>query len=312
MPQNSNFWLLRGHRFGQKIEFTGKAPNHGGDPLGSILGPMGSHWGQKMGQNRQKLPCSKIRIFYYSAVIDLSKKSNLRLWPKNHGGEPLGSILGPMGSHWDQKMCQTVKNYNAPKFEFLTTPRSHRFGKKIELMVMAPNHSWDTLGSILGPMGSHWGQKMGQNRKKLPCPKIRIFYYSAVIDLGKKSNLQLWRQFMVGTTYGTSWGQWGPIGPKKMGQNRQKLLCPKIRSLTTPPSSIWAKNRINGYGAKSRWGTPRVLLGANGVPLGPKKRVKTVKITMPQNKNFWLLHAVIDLGKKSNLWLWQQITVGTP
>ena len=52
---------------------------------------------------------------------------------------------------------------------------------------MAPNHGGDTLGSILGPMGSHWVQKMGQNRKKLPCPKIRIFDYPAVIDLKKKN-----------------------------------------------------------------------------------------------------------------------------
>ena len=64
---------------------------------------------------------------------------------------------------------------------------------------MAPNHSGDPLGSILGAMGSHWGKKMGQNRKKLPCPKIRIIDYSAVIDLGKKSNLWLWRQIAVGT-----------------------------------------------------------------------------------------------------------------
>ena len=63
---------------------------------------------------------------------------------------------------------------------------------------MSPNHGGDPLGSILGPMGSHWGKKMGQNRQKLPCPKIRIFYYSAVIDLDKKSNLRLWRQIMVG------------------------------------------------------------------------------------------------------------------
>ena len=61
---------------------------------------------------------------------------------------------------------------------------------------MMPNHGGDPLGSILGPMGSHWGQKMGQNRQKLPGPKIRI--------------------------------------------------------LTTPRSSICAKNRIYGYGAKSR------------------------------------------------------------
>ena len=64
---------------------------------------------------------------------------------------------------------------------------------------MAPNHGGDPLGYILGPMGSHWSKKMGQNRKKLSCRKIRIFYYSAVIDLGKTSNLRLWRQITVGT-----------------------------------------------------------------------------------------------------------------
>ena len=119
------------------------ATNHGGDPLGYISGPMGSHWDQKMGQNRKKLPCPTIRIFYYSA----------------------------RSSIW----------------------------AKIELMVMAPNHGGEPLGSILGPMGSYSDQKMGQNRKKLPCPKIRIFYYYAVIDLGKKSNSWLWHQITVGT-----------------------------------------------------------------------------------------------------------------
>ena len=143
MPQNSNFLLLPGHRFGQKIEFMVMAPNHGGDRLGSILGPMGSHWDKKMCQNRKKLPCPKIRIFVYSAVIDFGKKSNLWLWHQI-----------------------TVK---------------------------------DTLGSILGPMVSHWGKKMDQNRKKLPCPKLPFFYYSAVIDLGKKSNSWLWHQVTVGT-----------------------------------------------------------------------------------------------------------------
>ena len=64
---------------------------------------------------------------------------------------------------------------------------------------MATNHGGDPLGYILGPMGSHWSQKMGQNLKKLPCPKIRIFDYSADIELGKKSNLQLWRLITVGT-----------------------------------------------------------------------------------------------------------------
>ena len=119
MPQISNFPLPRGHRFFTKMEVTVMALNHGGDPLGSILGSMGSHWVQKMGQNRKKLPSPKIRIFDYPAVID--------------------------------------------------------FSQKMEVEVMAPNHGGDTLGSILGPMGSHWVQKMGLNRKKLPCPKMRIF-----------------------------------------------------------------------------------------------------------------------------------------
>ena len=143
MPQNSNFRLPRGHRFLPKLDLTVMAPNHGGDPLGSILGPMGSHWGKKMGQNRKKLPCPKIGIF--------------RL------------------------------------------PPGHRFRPNLDLKVMAPIHGGDPLGSILWPMGSHWGQKMGQNRKKLPCPKIRIFDYPAVIDFGQNLTLRLWRQITVGT-----------------------------------------------------------------------------------------------------------------
>ena len=51
------------------------APNNGGDPQGSILVRIESHWVQKMGQNRKILPCHKIRIFDYPAVIDFSKKN---------------------------------------------------------------------------------------------------------------------------------------------------------------------------------------------------------------------------------------------
>ena len=65
MPQNSNFRLPRGHRFGPKFDLTVMAPNHGRKLLGSILGPMGSHWGKKLGQNPRKLPCPKIGFFGY-------------------------------------------------------------------------------------------------------------------------------------------------------------------------------------------------------------------------------------------------------
>ena len=104
--------------------------NNGGDPLGSILGPMGSHWVQKMGQSQEKLPCPKIRIFDYPAVIDFSQKMEVTVMALNYDGDPLGSILGPMGSHRVQKWVKAIKNYHAPNFEFSTTPRSSIFHKK--------------------------------------------------------------------------------------------------------------------------------------------------------------------------------------
>ena len=200
-------------------------------------------------------------------------------------------------------MGRNRKNNHAPKFEFSTTPRSsistkfHWFRPKFDLTVMAPNHGGDTLGSILGPMGSHWVQKMGQNRKKLPCPKIEIFDNTAVIDFGQNSTWRLWRQITVGTPYGPSWGQWGPIGSKKLVKTVKNYHSPKFGFSTTPRSSISAKIWLYGYGAKSRWGPPRVHLGpmgshwvqkmgqnhknyprvhlrANGVPLGKKNGSK--------------------------------------
>ena len=90
------------------------APNHGGDPLGPILGPMGSHWVQKMGQNRKKLPCPKFRIFDYPAVFDLKKKMEVTVMAPNHGGDTIESILWPMGSHWVKEMGQNLKNYHSP------------------------------------------------------------------------------------------------------------------------------------------------------------------------------------------------------
>ena len=164
MPQNSNFWLLRGHRFGQKIEFTVMVPNHGGDPLGSILGPMGSHWGHKMGQNRQKLPCPKIRFFDYSPVIDLGRNRIYGYGAKSRWVIPrvyLGANGVPLGTKIGTKPSKITMPQNS-NFWLL---RGHRFGQKIDFTVMAPNHGGDPLGSILGPMGSNWGHKIGQTVK---------------------------------------------------------------------------------------------------------------------------------------------------
>ena len=140
------------------------APNYGGDSLGSILGPMGSHRVQKMGQSHKKLPCPKIRIFDYTAVIDFSQKMEVTVMAPNHGGDPLGSILGPMGSHWVQKMGQRHKKLICPKIRIFDYPAVIDFSqKKMEVTVLAPNYGGDPLGSILGPMGSHWVQKNGSN-----------------------------------------------------------------------------------------------------------------------------------------------------
>ena len=127
------------------------APNHGGDPLGSILGPMGSHLVKEMGQNRKKLPCRKIRIFDFPAVIHFSQKMDVTIITPNHSGDPLGSMLGPMGSHLVQKEVKTVKNYHAKKLAFLTTVID--FSKKMEVTVIAPNHSGDPKGPSCGQWG---------------------------------------------------------------------------------------------------------------------------------------------------------------
>ena len=215
----------------------------------------------------------------------------------NHGGEPLGSILGPMGSHSGQKMGKNRKKITMPQNEFLTTPRSSIWAKN-RIYGYSAKSRWAHLGSNLGPMGFHWGQKMGQNRQKLPCPKSRIFDYSAVIDFGQKIEFTVMAQNHGGEPLGSILGPMGSHWGKKLGQNRKKLPCPtKFEFFTTPRSSIWAKNRIYGYGSKSRWGHPRVHLGANGVPLGPKNGSKPSKITMPQNSNFWLLRGH-RFGKK--------------
>ena len=193
MPQNSNFRLPRSHRFQPKFDFTVMAPNHRGDPLMSILGPMGSHWVKKLGQNHKKLPCPKIRIFNYPAVIDFGQNLTLRLWRQITEGTPKCVHLGANGSHLVQTMGQNRKKLPCPKKTNFRLHSGHWFWPKFDLTVMAPNHGGDTLGSILGPMGSHWVQKMGQNRKKIPCPKIRIFDYPAVIDFNENSTLWLWR-----------------------------------------------------------------------------------------------------------------------
>ena len=135
-------------------------PNHGGEPPRSIWGPIGSHWVQKMGQNRKQLPCPKIRIFDNPAAIDFSQKNRSRGDSANSRWKPLGSILGPRVP-LGKKTGQNLKKLPCPKIRIFDYPGVIHCSKK-KITVMAPNHGGDPLGSILGPMGSHWVKKMGQ------------------------------------------------------------------------------------------------------------------------------------------------------
>ena len=78
----------------------------------------------------------------------------------NRGGDPVGSIFGPTGLYWVQKMGQNHKNYHAPKFDFSTTPLSSIFLKKWKLRL------WHqiTVGTPrvhLGANGVPLGKKNG-------------------------------------------------------------------------------------------------------------------------------------------------------
>ena len=179
MPQNSNFRLPRGHRFFVRNgSYSYGAKSRWGHPR-VHLGANGVPLGKKNGSKAQKITMPQNLNFRLPGDHRFFQKNGSNGYGDKSRWGPPRVHLGVIGS---KKRVKTVKNYHAPKFEFSTTPRSSIFPKKMEVTVMATNHGGDPLGSILGPMGSHWVQKMGQKRKKLPCPKIRIFDYPAIID----------------------------------------------------------------------------------------------------------------------------------
>ena len=194
MPQNSNFRLPHGHPFFAKHWCYGYDAKSRWGPLRVHLGANGVPMDPTNGSKPYKITMPQNSNFQLLCGHRFFAKKS-RLW-RQCRWKPLGSILGPRGPI--------------------------DFSQKMEMTIMAPIHGGDSLGSISRQMGSHWVQKMGRNRKKLPCSKIRIFDYPAVIDFSKK-------------------------------------------------------NGSYSYAAKSRWRTPKVHLGANGVPLGPKNWVKTIK-----------------------------------
>ena len=185
-------------RFLRKMEATVMAPNHGGATLGAILLPMGSHWVKKMGQNRKKLPCRKTGIFDFPTVINFTQKLEVKVMEPNHGGDPLGSILGPMGSHWVQKMGQNRKKLPCHKIPILTTI-CHRFFSKTGSYGYGAKSRW-------GPPSVHFranGVPLGKKKlfKTIKNYHALKFEFSTTPQSSifrEKWKLGLWRQITEG------------------------------------------------------------------------------------------------------------------
>ena len=251
------------------------APNHGADTLGSILGRMGSHWVQKMGQNRKKLPCPKIRIFDYSAVIDFSQKMEVTVMAQITVVTPWGPSWGQWGPIGSKKWVKTVKKLPCPKIRIFDYAAVIDFSQKMEVMVMAPNHGGEPLGSILGSMGSHWVQENGSKTvKNYHDPKFEFSTTPRSLIFRKKWKLRLWRKLRWWPPRVHLGANGVPLGPKN-GSKPSKITMPKNSNFRLPRvHRFFTKNESNGYGAKSRLGPPRVHFGANGVPLVPKNGLK--------------------------------------
>ena len=145
------------------------APNHGGDHLGSTLWPMGSHWVQKWVTTVKKNTMPPNSNFRLPRGHRFRPKFDFTVMARNHSGDSLGRSHRDLGPNSNFRL-----------------PRGLQFRPKFDFTVMAQNHGVDHLGSTLWPMGSHWVQRMGQNRKKLPCPQIRLCDY----DFDQNSTLR--------------------------------------------------------------------------------------------------------------------------
>ena len=154
-------------------------------------------------------------------------------------------------------------------------------------------------------MGSHWVQWMGHHGKKnyhtrkfefSTTPRSSISTKSRLYGYGAKSQWGLPRVHL---------GANGIIGSKKWVKTVKNYHALKFDYATT----ISTKIRLYGYGAKSRWGLPRVHLGPMGSDWVQKMGHHRKKLPCPQIR---LCPAVIDFDQNSTLRLWRQITMGTP
>ena len=191
-------------------------------------------------------------------------------------------------------------------------PRGHRFFAKNGSYSYGAKSRWGLSRVHLGANGVLLDTKNGSKLWKFTLPQNLIFYHPAAIDFSKKIRnygygaKSRWRLSRVHLGANRI-----PMGPKN-GSKPLEITMPQNSSFSLPHSHrFFAKNRRNGYGAKSRLAPSRVQLGPIG-PIGSKKWVKTVKNYHAPKFEFLTTPWSSIFRKKWKLWLWRQITVGTP
>ena len=158
-----------------------------------------------------------------------------------------------------------------PQNSKVRLPRGHRFFAKNGSYGYGAKSRWGSPRVHLGANGVPLGTKNWSKPWKFTMPQNRIVYHPAAIDFSKKSRnygydaKSRWRLSRV--HFGANRV---PMGIKN-GSKPLKITMPQNSNFRLPPSHrFFAKNRSNGYGAKSRLAPSRVHLGANGVSLGTK------------------------------------------
>ena len=217
------------------------APNHSGDPLGSILGPMGPYWVQKMCQNRKKITMPQNsnfllprghRFFPNNGSYGYGAKSR-----RGHHRVHLGANGVPLGP----KNGSKPSKFTMPQNSNFRLPCGHRFFAKNGSYCYGAKSRWGPPRVPLGANGVPLGKKMGQNRKKLPCPKIRIFDHPEVIDFSQKMEVTVMAPNHGGDTIESILGPMGSHWVQKWVQTVKNYHAPKFEFSITPRSSIFRK-----------------------------------------------------------------------
>ena len=192
----------------------------------------------------------------------------------NHDGDPLGAILGPMGSHWVKKNGSKPLKITMPQNSSFRLTRSHRFLSKYGIYGFEAKSRWGHPRGHLGANGVPLGPKNGSKRRKLPSPKNQIFDDPAVIDYSQKMEVTVMAPNHDGDPLGAILGPIGSHWVQKMGQNVENYLAKNSNFRQPLGHRFFPQNGSYDYGVKSWWGPPRVHLGANWVQLGKKNGSK--------------------------------------